>query len=88
MKMRSDPHDADRHEGECDRCGSLVVRYRGEAQVQCSACGANYNAFGQRLRDDLHTRVNMSAYDEEVGDMEGDERSWLSAEAWAERDHP
>jgi hypothetical protein len=32
-------------------------------------CGAGYNCFGQRLRDDW--RGNPSNYNDEIGDMEG-----------------
>lgn len=49
-------------------CGKEVRRYRGEGDVSCE-CGAQYNAFGQRLRGDW--RGNRSNYDENVGDMEG-----------------
>ena len=33
--------------------------------------GAIYNAFGQRLRDDLFSRPNPSDCEEEWGDMSG-----------------
>jgi hypothetical protein len=46
----------------------VVERYRGEGDVRCN-CGANYNASGQRLRDDY--RGNPSMWDDEIGDMEG-----------------
>jgi hypothetical protein len=53
---------------ECDSCGWEVERYRGQSEVSCG-CGAQYNAFGQRLRDDW--RGNRSNYDEDVSDMDG-----------------
>lgn len=67
---RSDVH------GECERCGVTLFRFRGQGDICCHECGANYNCFGQRLRDDLHTRVNYSEYDDELGDLEGDEDSY------------
>ena len=53
---------------ECD-CGTNIERYRGESEVSCPKCHAEYNASGQRLRDDW--RGNPSNYDDEIGDMEG-----------------
>jgi hypothetical protein len=50
-------------------CGEVVERYRGQGDVECYGCGAQYNASGQRLRDDW--RGNMSNFDSEIGDMEG-----------------
>lgn len=52
----------------CQKCNQTVWRYRGQSDVNCE-CGACYNAFGQRLRDDW--RGNRSNYDDEIGDMEG-----------------
>ncbi|MDD4865669.1 MAG: hypothetical protein PHQ28_00575 [Mycobacterium sp.] len=56
---------------DCSQCGKTVTRYRGQSDVSCQ-CGAQYNAFGQRLRDDW--RGNPSNYDDELGDLEGYER--------------
>ncbi len=50
-------------------CGTTIERYRGESEVTCPNCDAEYNASGQRLRDDW--RGNPSNYDDEIGDMEG-----------------
>lgn len=61
-------------EGTCDHCGRIVQRFRGQGDIDCT-CGAIYNSFGQRLRDDLHTRRNPSEYDDDIGDLEGDEMS-------------
>jgi hypothetical protein len=61
--------------GRCDKCNHDVTTYKGEGDFSC-ACGAIFNAFGQRLRDDLYTRVNPSAYDDDIGDMEGNEMSY------------
>ena len=36
--------------GECDDCGKEVRLYR-EGLVNTCECGANYNLFGQRLKD-------------------------------------
>ena len=77
MKMTQQP-DQDDHancQGNCDRCGALILRFRGQGDLQCS-CGANYNCFGQRLRDDLHTRINLSEYDDDLDDLTGDELSY------------
>jgi hypothetical protein len=63
---------------DCEHCGREVRRYRGQGDVDCSDCGACYNAGGQRLRDDW--RRNPSAYDNEIGDMEGFEISQLRSE--------
>lgn len=54
-------------------CKHTIWRYRGQSDVQCD-CGANYNCFGQRLRDDY--RNNPSNYDSEIGDMEGYEMQY------------
>jgi len=49
-------------------CGRTVERWRGEPTVSCP-CGAEYNASGQRLRDDW--AGNPSNYDSEVSDLDG-----------------
>lgn len=53
----------------CDRCKHTVTRWRGQSTVTCTNCRAEYNAGGQRLRDDW--RGNPSAWDEDVPDLEG-----------------
>lgn len=53
----------------CEGCGEPVERWRGMSDVTCFTCGAEYNASGQRLRDDW--RGNPSWYDDEIGDLEG-----------------
>ncbi len=62
----------------CERCGDIVRRFRGEGDVSCPSCDAQYNAGGQRLRDDW--RGNSSWYDDDIDDMEGFERQQLSYE--------
>lgn len=62
----------------CDNCGAEVERWPGEAEVNCPSCRAEYNAFGQRLRDNW--RGNRSWDDEEVDDLEGYELSELARE--------
>lgn len=62
----------------CGRCGATVERWRGEYDVSCPNCGAQYNAFGQRLRDDW--RGNQSTWDEDMDDLEGFERQQLAYE--------
>ena len=67
--------------GNCDKCGTEIRRYRGEGDLFCSGhCGAIYNCFGQRLRDDLLTRPNRSEWDEDCGDMEGYEEAMTRGE--------
>lgn len=66
-------------EWECGQCGRTVQRWRGQGDVDCE-CGACYNSFGQRLRDDW--RGNSSWYDDDVSDMEGFERQQLSYEQY------
>lgn len=63
---------------DCGRCGTEVQRYPGEGDVSCPNCDAQYNASGQRLRDDW--RGNMSNYDDEIGDMEGFEDQYAGDE--------
>jgi hypothetical protein len=60
---------------KCQDCDTEVFRFRGEGDVSCD-CGAQYNACGQRLRDDW--RGNMSNYDDDMDDMEGFERQQLA----------
>jgi hypothetical protein len=52
----------------CDSCGATIERWPGQGDITCS-CGAEYNAGGQRLRDDW--RGNPSTWDDEIGDLEG-----------------
>ena len=61
----------------CENCGDTVARYRGQGDTECDSCNAQYNAFGQRLRDNW--RDNRSNYDEDYGDMEGYEDSFHDA---------
>ena len=49
-------------------CGKTIEHWRGESDHTCG-CGAQYNAFGQQLRDDW--RGNPSLYDDDIGDLEG-----------------
>lgn len=65
---------------DCERCGREVRRYRGQSDVDCDNCGACYNAGGQRLRDNW--RDNPSAWDDEIGDMEGYEIGELRRERY------
>lgn len=66
-EVRRNPEDGS-SEWDCDKCGEVVTRYRGQSDVDCD-CEACYNAGGQRLRDDW--RGNPSNYDDEIGDLEG-----------------
>lgn len=63
---------------KCGRCGREVTRYRGQGDVDCHNCGACYNAFGQRLRDNW--RGNESSWNDEVSDMDGFEAQQLRKE--------
>lgn len=60
----------------CAVCGADVERYRGEGDVSCCVCGAQYNAGGQRLRDDW--AGNPSAWSIEIEDLEGYELQMLA----------
>jgi hypothetical protein len=82
MKMTRDPNNPDLTIGACDRCETEIHRYRGQGDLQCPKCDANYNCFGQRLRDDLRTRINESEYDDDIDDLTGDELSYLRQEAY------
>lgn len=53
---------------DCEKCGNEVRRFRGQSDVSCD-CGAQYNASGQRLRDDW--RGNPSNWDDDISDLEG-----------------
>lgn len=64
---------------ECE-CGHRLERWRGETHVECQKCGAQYNAAGQRLRDNW--RGNPSNYDDEIGDLEGMEQMEARAETY------
>ena len=61
---------------KCD-CGETVERWRGQGDVSCR-CGAQYNASGQRLRDDW--RGNAAWRDDDIDDLEGFERQQLARE--------
>jgi hypothetical protein len=63
---------------ECHRCGNTVSAWGGH-DTSCEKCRAQYNGFGQRLRDDWQD--NLSVYDENIGDLEGSEIAAITAEA-------
>ena len=69
MKLKPN-HDRTEYTGTCDKCNQPVVTHRGKGDFTHD-CGAIYNAFGQRLRDDLYSRPNRSEWDEDCGDLEG-----------------
>lgn len=62
---------------DCERCGVEVRRYRGQSDVDCSRCGACYNAGGQRLRDDWRDNPAWKYPDLELDDMTGYELEQL-----------
>lgn len=62
--------DRSEYTGTCDKCNRVAYTYRGQGDFT-HECGAIYNAFGQRLRDDLYTRPNRSEWDEDCDDMTG-----------------
>ncbi len=72
MRLRPIDPDGDHANvhGECDKCSTTLYRYRGQGDIFCD-CGAIYNSFGQRLRDDLLTRPNPSEMDEDIDDLTG-----------------
>ena len=78
-RMRFEPVDdaPGYREAICEKvgCNETVGTYRG-ADAYCD-CGAIYNAFGQRLRDDLNSRRNYSDTDD-IGDMEGYENAYAN----------
>lgn len=59
-------------------CGEVVERWHGQGDVSCARCGAEYNAGGQRLRDDW--RGNPAWQFDDVDDLEGFERQQLAAD--------
>ena len=71
--MRFEPIDRENpregREGPCDQCGATLFTFGG-SDASC-ACGAIFNCFGQRLRDDLYSRPNPSTYDDDIDDMSG-----------------
>lgn len=77
MRMTEIPGDDDlaNRQGDCDQCGETVYRFRGQGDIYCD-CGAIYNSFGQRLRDDLNTRRNPSEYDDDISDLDGYEMAY------------
>lgn len=62
---------------KCQECNTLLHRYRGQYGVTCQ-CGAEYNAGGQRLRDDW--RNNLSNYDDDISDLDGYELQYAGDE--------
>lgn len=60
-------HDDGSSTWPCQQCGAEVVSFQGD--TECDRCHAQYNAFGQRLRDDW--RGNPSTWDDEVSDLDG-----------------
>lgn len=71
MELRRHEEDEVGWDADCERCGQEISRYRGQDDVRCPNCGAIYNCFGNRLRDDVHERINWSEYDEDITDMDG-----------------
>ena len=65
-----DRDDDDYPSMRCERCREPLGTGGPGADVCCD-CGAIYNAFGQRLRDDLYTRPNPSDHDDDIDDMTG-----------------
>lgn len=51
------------------KCGTIIEFYASDGEPSCSNCGANYNVFGQRLREDW--RGNPSVYDDDISDLDG-----------------
>ena len=56
-------------------CDNTVERWPGEGDVTCERCGAEYNACGQRLRDNW--RMNPSGHDDDIDDLSGCELAAL-----------
>lgn len=82
-RVMCDPDDIEaanaRHEMPTNwfdcQCGTHIEAH---GDVDCPRCGASYNAFGQRLRNDW--RSNPSWGDDEIDDIEGFERSQIARE--------
>lgn len=79
----TEPQEEPTRTWTCGSCGAECARWRGQGDVECPNCPAQYNSFGQRLRDDW--RGNASNWDEDVDDLEGFERQQLAAESRRER---
>lgn len=60
--------DFKHYEGTCD-CGTELIAYGGYDEFACESCNAEYNIYGQRLREGW--RNNRSNWDESVSDMDG-----------------
>lgn len=74
LRESSDPDV--RWAANCDGCGrSFQYWVWDRGDIQCD-CGRIYNAFGQRLRDDLYSRPNPSDWDDNINDMEGYEMAY------------
>ena len=72
MILERDPEDRHAVHGVCDRCGKRFDAYlSGGVDIDCEHCGAIYNCFGQRLRDDLYSRPNPSEWDDDIDDLTG-----------------
>lgn len=71
------PEDRPTRWWHCPVCGAHMERWRGQGDQACR-CGAQFNASGQRLRDDW--AANPSWADEDFGDLEGFEIAELRAE--------
>ena len=67
------------HTWECSSCGTTLERYQGQGDQTCD-CGAEYNASGQRLRDDW--RGNPSLYDDDIDDLTGYEIQHVEDDSW------
>jgi hypothetical protein len=80
MTQQPDSDDRSDRQGDCDRCGATVYRFRGDGDISCGSCNAIYNSAGQRLRDDLYSRINPSDYDDDIGDLEGFEMAHARSE--------
>ena len=56
-------------EAECADCGAALTWYRGDGDISCRNCPAEYNAFGQQLRHDW--RGNPAWRYDDIDDLEG-----------------
>lgn len=73
-----DPRDVPTTWWDCQDCGTHLERYRGGREVSCHQCGAQYNASGQRLRDDWAD--NPAWRDDDLDDLAGYELEMITKE--------
>ncbi len=46
----------------CD-CGEELLRFRGQSEMYCNACGSRFNSWGQRVRFSLSGDLAPAGFD-------------------------